>query len=127
MIDISPDAKIQQTGPNILAETAFLNFHDSSMVTMETNGLTNFLHRPSSCPPSLVPFCPFTAEKKAVKVMSYTLGYIELDILPGEFRCIQEIFEASWGPLVTVFQGGGIIAVFFFLSLAADTLSAPCT
>ncbi len=28
---------------------------------------------------ALVPFCPFTAEKKPIKVMSYTLGYIELD------------------------------------------------
>ncbi len=28
---------------------------------------------------SLVPFCPFTAEKKPVKVMSYTLDLIESD------------------------------------------------
>ncbi len=82
MTDMSSHPKNQQPGPNILAVTAFSNLHDISMVTMETNGLSNFLHRPSTFPPSLVPFCPFTAEKKPVKVMSYTLGYIELDIPP---------------------------------------------
>ncbi len=71
MTDMSSHAKIQRPGPNILVITAFSSLNDSSMVTMETNGLTNFLHRPSICPSSLV---PFTAEKKAVKVMSYTLG-----------------------------------------------------
>ena len=68
MTDMSSRLKIQQPGPHILALTAFSNLHGISMVTMETNGLTNFLHRPSTFPPSLVPFCPFTAEKKAVKV-----------------------------------------------------------
>ncbi len=49
------------------------------MVTMETNGLTNFLHRPSTFLPNLRSVGTFTAEKKAVKVMSYTLDLIELD------------------------------------------------
>ncbi len=79
MIYISSNAKFQQPGPNILAVTGFSHLHDNSMVAMETNGLTNFLHRPSTCPPSLVPFCPVSAEEKAVKVMSYTLDLIELD------------------------------------------------
>ncbi len=76
---MSSHAKIQQPGPNILSVTAFSNLHESSMVTMETNGLTNFLHRPSTFPPSLVPLCSFTAEEKAAKVMSYTLDLIEFD------------------------------------------------
>ena len=79
MTDTGSHARFKQPGPNILLVTAFSNLHDNSMVTMETNGLTNFLHRPSTFPPSLVPFCPFTAEKKPVKVMSYTLDLIELD------------------------------------------------
>ena len=81
MTDIGLQAKVQQPGPNILAVTPFSNLHDSSMVTMETNGLTNFLHRPSTFLPNLRSVGPFTAEKKAVKVMSYTLDLIELDDL----------------------------------------------
>ena len=81
MIDMSGHAKNQQSGPNIWARTVFSSLHDNTMVTMETNGLTNFSPRSSNSLPSLVPFCPFTAKKKAVKVMSYTLGYIELDVI----------------------------------------------
>ena len=81
MTDSSSHAKNQQPGHNTLAVTAFSNLHDSSMVTMETNGLTNFLHRPSTFLPNLRSVGPFTAEKKAVKVMSYTLDLIELDTI----------------------------------------------
>ncbi len=52
MTDISSHPKTQQHGPNILAVTAFSNLHDMSMVTMETNGLSNSLHRPSTFLPS---------------------------------------------------------------------------
>ncbi len=79
MTDMSSPARFQQPGSNILAVTAFSNLHKSNMVTMATNGLTNFLHTPSTLSPSLVPFCLFTVEKKPVKVMSYTLDLIELD------------------------------------------------
>ena len=75
---------------------------------METNGLTNFLPRPSNFLPSLVSFCPFTAEKKAAKVMSYILGYIELDfhfIFP--YICIYVTLNVIYWPqfalYITVF------------------------
>ncbi len=79
MTDMSSHAKNQQPEPNILAMTAFSNLHDIGMVTMETNGLSNFLHRPSTFLPNLRSVGLFTAEKKAAKVMSYTLDLIELD------------------------------------------------
>ena len=77
---MSSHAKFQQPGPNVLAVTTFSNLHNGSMVTMETNGLTNFLHRPSTFLPKLRYVVLFTAEKKAVKVMSYTFDLIELDL-----------------------------------------------
>ncbi len=80
MTDIRSHAKNQLPGQSTLAMTAFSNLHDNSMVTMETNGLTNFSHRPSTFLPNLRSVGPFTAEKKAVKIMSYTLDLIELDI-----------------------------------------------
>ncbi len=79
MVCMSPYTKIQQPGPNILAVTAFPNLHDNCMVTMETNGLTIFLHRPSTFISNLRSVGQFAAEKKAVKVMSYTLDLIEFD------------------------------------------------
>ncbi len=79
MTDISSHAKNQQPGHSTLAMPAFSNLHDNSMVTMETNGLTKFLPRPYTFLPNLRSVGPFTAEKKAVKVMSYTLDLIELD------------------------------------------------
>ncbi len=79
MTDMISHPKIQAPVHNIFDVTAFSNLHDISMVTMETNGLTNFLHRSFTFSPNLVPFCPFTTEKKPVKLMSYTLGHIELD------------------------------------------------
>ena len=79
MTDTGSHARFEQPGPNILLVTAFSNLHNSSMVTMETIGLTNFLHGPSIFLPNLRSVSRFLAEKKAVKVMSYTLDLIELD------------------------------------------------
>ena len=120
MVYISSHAKIQQPGPNILAVTAFSNLHDNSMVAMETNGLTNFSHRPSTCPPSLVPFCSFSAEKKAVKVMSYTLGYIELDKLTRALTPSRALRQWNWS---TVSRGHfqGSISI----RLMVDTSQLP--
>ncbi len=58
MTNISGHTKIQQPGPNISAVPVLSNLCESDIVTMETNGLTNYSHIPSIFLPSLVPVGP---------------------------------------------------------------------